>query len=69
MSFGGGGWGGVQSHFRVQPNYSVEVVLYCRWGCDNCILMLGGEEQNKDSSFSGCLSLSSSRVEFEMELN
>ena len=25
----GGGWGGVQSHFHVQPNYSVEVVLCC----------------------------------------
>ena len=24
-----GGWWGFQSHFRVQPNYSVEVVL--RW--------------------------------------
>ena len=33
MSFSGGGWGGVQSHFRVQPNYSVEVVL--------CLLSLG----------------------------
>ena len=30
----GGGSGGVQSHFLVQPNYSVEVVLCCRWGCD-----------------------------------
>ena len=30
-----GGWGGVQSHFHVQPNYSVEVVLCCGWGCDN----------------------------------
>ena len=32
-----GGWWvvGVQSHFHVQPNYSVEVVLCCRWGCDN----------------------------------
>ena len=33
-----GGWG-LQSHFHVQPNYSVEVVLLvvlcCRWGCDN----------------------------------
>ena len=27
---------GVQSHVYVQPNYSVEVVLCCRWGCDNC---------------------------------
>ena len=25
---------GLYSHFRVQPNYSVEVVLHCRWGCD-----------------------------------
>ena len=43
---GGVGWGGVvvggagwslQSHFYVQPNCSVEVevVLRCRWGCDN----------------------------------
>ena len=31
-------WGGVQSHFRVQPNYSVEVVLCCRWGCDKKLL-------------------------------
>ena len=23
------GWGGVQSNFYVQPNYSVEVVLCC----------------------------------------
>ena len=23
------GWGGVHSHFHVQPNYSVEVVLWC----------------------------------------
>ena len=35
-----GGGGCVQSHFRVQPNYSVEVVLCCavlccHWGCDN----------------------------------
>ena len=34
-----GGGVGVHSHFRVQPNYSVEVVLLvafcCRWGCDN----------------------------------
>ena len=43
LSFCGGvgGWGGwsLQSHFRVQPNYSVEVVLLvvlcCRWSCDN----------------------------------
>ena len=26
---GDGGWGGVQSHFFVQPNCSVEVVLCC----------------------------------------
>ena len=24
-----GGWGGLQSHFRVQPNHCVEVVLRC----------------------------------------
>ena len=24
---GGEGWSGLHSHFRVQPNYSVEVVL------------------------------------------
>ena len=32
MSFCGcgvGGWGGVHSHFHVQPNYCVEVVLFC----------------------------------------
>ena len=29
------GWGGVHSHFHVQPYCSVEVVLCCRWGCDN----------------------------------
>ena len=28
------GWG-LHSHFRVQPNYSVDVVLCCCWGCDN----------------------------------
>ena len=28
------GWG-LQSHFHVQPNFSDEVVLCCRWGCDN----------------------------------
>ena len=36
---------GVQSHFRVQPNYSVVVVLYCCLGCDNLklgkLLVLG----------------------------
>ena len=37
MGGGGGGCGGVQSHFHVQLNYSVEVVLCCRWGCDNYI--------------------------------
>ena len=26
---------GVHGHFHVQPNYSVEVVLCCRWGCVN----------------------------------
>ena len=26
------GWDG---HFHIQPNYSVEVVLCCCWGCDN----------------------------------
>ena len=33
------GCGGLQSHFDVQPNCSVEVevVLHCRWGCDNNI--------------------------------
>ena len=25
----GGGWGGLHSHFHIQPNYCVEVVLYC----------------------------------------
>ena len=37
-----GGWG-LHSHFHVQPNCSVEVevVLRCRWGCDN--------ENNKDN--------------------
>ena len=32
---------GAHSHFFVQPNYSVEVVLLvvscCRWGCDNIL--------------------------------
>ena len=27
--------GGVQSHFRIQPNYSVGVVLCVSWGCGN----------------------------------
>ena len=31
MVGGGGGWGGVQSHFHVQPNCSVEDVLCSRW--------------------------------------
>ena len=39
LSFCGGGWRGVewgvQSHFLVQPNFCVEVVLCCRRGCDN----------------------------------
>ena len=35
----GGGWGSVQSHFRVQPNYCVEVVLCCCWGCDNIYVL------------------------------
>ena len=32
----GVGWVGLQSHFHVQRNCSVEVevVLRCRWGCD-----------------------------------
>ena len=34
-----GGWWGLQSHFHVQPNYSVKVVLLvvlcCCWSCDN----------------------------------
>ena len=32
-----GGWvgGGVSKVIFVQHNYSVEVVLCCRWGCDN----------------------------------
>ena len=36
MVVGWGGWGGVgvQSHFRVKPNFCVEVVLGCRWDCD-----------------------------------
>ena len=25
----------VWCYFHVQPKYSVEVVLCCRWGCDN----------------------------------
>ena len=35
---GGEGWG-VVGHFCVQPNGSVEVevVLRCRWVCDNCL--------------------------------
>ena len=31
-------WGGFHSHFHVQPNYSIEIVLCCRWGCDNSLL-------------------------------
>ena len=34
LSFCGGGGVGVQSHFCVQPNYSVEAVFRCCWGCD-----------------------------------
>ena len=34
--------GGVvlHSHIRGQPNYSVEVVLCCHWGCDNSFKMV-----------------------------
>ena len=28
------GWR-LHSNFRVQPNYSADVLLCCRWGCDN----------------------------------
>ena len=35
-----GGWSGMQSHFLVQPNYNVEFVLCCRWGCDK--MLFGG---------------------------
>ena len=38
MVSGGSGWGGMQSHFRVHPNYSVKVVLCCLLGCDNLIV-------------------------------
>ena len=31
---GGVGWWGLHSHFHVQPNYSVEVVLHCSLGFD-----------------------------------
>ena len=32
------GWGGgLHSHFHIQPNYSGEVALCCRWVCDNNI--------------------------------
>ena len=31
----GGVGGGVYSHFRIQPNYSVEIVLCYCLGCDN----------------------------------
>ena len=35
----GWGWlGGLYSHFCVEPNYSVEVVLCCHWGCGNTLL-------------------------------
>ena len=45
MSFCGGGVRGVRwfaqhSHFHVQPNYSVEVVLCWGWGCDNLKLIV-----------------------------
>ena len=30
-----GRWWVFHSHFCVQPNYSVKVVLCCCWGCDN----------------------------------
>ena len=47
MVVGGGGWG-LHSHFRVQPNYSVEVVLCCRWGCDNYFFgWVAGEMENQ----------------------
>ena len=36
--WGGGGWG-LQSHFHVKPNCSVEVevALHCRWGCNKIL--------------------------------
>ena len=37
----GGGWG-LHSHFHVQPNYSVEVVLCCSLGCDNLLIRFEG---------------------------
>ena len=43
------GWGGMHSHFCVQPNYCVEFVLWlcCGWGCDkkgmNCAKMMEGQ--------------------------
>ena len=33
-------WGGLQSHFHVQPNYSVEVVLWL------CCVVVGGVTKN-----------------------
>ena len=35
MWWGGGVGSGLHSHFHVQPNYSVDVVLGSHWGCDN----------------------------------
>ena len=46
---GGVGWCGLPIHFHVQPNCSVEVevVLRCRWGCDNADARLLGKEDFK----------------------
>ena len=41
---GGGGVGGVQTHFHVKPN-SVEVVLRLSWGCDNKTVWLTQEKR------------------------
>ena len=40
--------GGMHSHFHVQPNYSVEVVLCCRCGYDNVI---SNKKQGHNNNF------------------
>ena len=49
---GGGGRGewGFLSHFHVQFNYSVEVVLCCRKGCDENITRRRGLSTKVDRS-------------------
>ena len=54
----GGGGVGNNSHFRVQPNYSVEVVLCCPWGCDKKLCITNIIVRGTSLSRNGHVSLS-----------